>query len=91
MPRQNRHHIWHPRRDYKTPIERSFRALPCNVVWIDEKAHTLLHIYTKPPDKPSHEEMCACNLPKCVLELAAYKASNLCMRGAGEGQHRCHF
>jgi hypothetical protein len=55
---KNRHHIFWPKKDYQSGIERSFRNLPCNVVWIDQYNHNLLHQYTRPPSKPSHHEMC---------------------------------
>lgn len=56
---QNRHHIWYPRRDYKTPTERAFRSLPCFIVWLDVEAHKLLHVHQRPPSKPKHDEMVA--------------------------------
>jgi hypothetical protein len=55
---KNRHHIWWPKKDYQSGIEKRFRELPCNVVWIDSIVHTLLHQYTKPPIKPTHHDMC---------------------------------
>lgn len=51
------HHIFHPRADYRTPTEKRFRRLPCNVVQIDKITHRLLHQYTKPPQKPPVDVM----------------------------------
>ena len=69
---RNRHHVWWPRKDYKSEVEKKFRNLPCNILWIDEMAHRLLHIYTEPPRKPKVSDMwqainlhkkglCSCN------------------------------
>ena len=69
---KNRHHCFWPRKDYKSEVEKKFRNLPCNIVWIDEMAHRLLHICSEPPRKPSIHEMhqavhnhnkglCSCN------------------------------
>lgn len=49
----NRHHLWWPRRDYKTPVERKFRGLPCNIIVMDVRIHQALHIYGTPPTKPN--------------------------------------
>ena len=55
----NRHHLWYPRASYRTSIERSFRQLPCNIVWLDERIHALIHASQRPPTKPKHDEMVA--------------------------------
>ena len=72
---KNRHHIWFPRRDYKTDVERKFRNLPCNIVWIDEKIHRLLHQFTEVPKKPSREEM---------LMYINYHNKGICSCGGGQ-------
>ena len=46
------HHLYVPRRAYKTKLERTFRNLPCNTVKIDRAVHNYLHTLP-PPQKPS--------------------------------------
>lgn len=53
----NEHHLFWPRDHYRTPLERAFRNLPCNKVRLDIKLHNLVHSCTKPPTKPSHDDM----------------------------------
>lgn len=53
----SRHHLWWPRREYKSPTQRHFRNLPCMVVEIDVETHKLIHAYNEPPIMPSHTEM----------------------------------
>lgn len=52
MARANRHHLWWPRRDYQTKLERKFRQLPCNIVRMDARVHAILHLVQAPPRKP---------------------------------------
>lgn len=52
-----RHHLWWPRSDYKTRLERSFRNHPLNSSNIEESIHNELHKSSKPPQKPSTEFM----------------------------------
>jgi len=54
---ENRHHLYFPRKNYRTPLERAFRNLPCHIVWLDVEAHRLLHVYSKPPTKPRRQDM----------------------------------
>jgi len=51
------HHIFWPRRAYKTPLEQRFRNLPCNKVTIEVESHDILHRFTQPPNKPTIEYM----------------------------------
>lgn len=53
----DRHHIWFPRREYTTPLERRFRQLPCNIIRMDAQAHKLLHLNMQPPRKPARDDM----------------------------------
>lgn len=55
----NNHHLWYPRAWYKTPLERQFRNLPCNVVELQIPVHNLLHLCSQPPTKPLEDEMYA--------------------------------
>lgn len=52
---KNRHHLWWPRKSYKSQLEKEFRRL--HIVWMCVEAHKLLHATTKPPKKPSAREM----------------------------------
>lgn len=53
----NRHHLWYPRRDYKTALERKFRNLPCNIVELSVPIHNMIHAYCEPPKKPPANDM----------------------------------
>jgi hypothetical protein len=53
------HHLYWPRRDYQTELERRFRTLPWNKVAMPAAAHELLHRCAAPPRKPPVEEMLA--------------------------------
>lgn len=57
MPVTSRHHLFYPANAYKTPLERKFRQLPCNITRIDHRVHQMLHLYQKPPTKPSPQAM----------------------------------
>lgn len=54
-PAKNRHHLWWPRKSYKSQLEKEFRKL--HIVWMCVEAHKLLHATTLPPKKPSAREM----------------------------------
>ncbi len=51
------HHLYWPKREYRSDLERRFRTLPWNKVEMPATAHELLHRLTAPPRKPSVEEM----------------------------------
>ncbi|GEM_PF-6698322 len=51
------HHLYWPRRDYQTQVERRFRSLPWNKIDMPADAHELIHRYAPPPAKPPLEEM----------------------------------
>lgn len=53
----NTHHLYYPRRDYTSPVERDFRELPENKVQLCMAEHDLLHQIEQPPVKPSRDEM----------------------------------
>ena len=54
---QDSHHVYFPRRDYKTKIEKQFRNLPENLVEMCRLEHDNLHATQTPPEKPSRDEM----------------------------------
>lgn len=75
----NRHHLFFPRRDYQSKLEKDFRELPCMSVDIDVAAHRELHVYSAPPTMPGkgvmrrliarHENRkCGCYSPEGVAE-----------------------
>lgn len=53
------HHLFWPKEWYKTPLEKEFRELPCNIVVLFRDVHTLLHMRSDdwPPEKPTVEQM----------------------------------
>jgi predicted ester cyclase len=55
-----RHHKYHPRRSYKTRIEKTFRSLPCQIEMLTAEAHRLRHKLEPngtPGGKPRKEVM----------------------------------
>lgn len=48
----DRHHIWNPASEYKTRIEKKFRALPFNVIELCRVEHETLHLAPPPPKPP---------------------------------------
>ncbi len=55
--RQNTHHLYYPRHDYKTKVERIFRDLPENKVQLCMDEHDEIHATELPPVKPPRDEM----------------------------------
>lgn len=53
MRKTNKHHVWYPRRAYRSGLAKQFRNLPCMVVRMDIEAHNMLHFLQEPPTKPS--------------------------------------
>ena len=53
------HHLYWPRRDYQTQLERRFRSLPWNKIDMPVDAHELIHRYAPPPAKPPEEMLSA--------------------------------
>lgn len=51
----NQHHIYHPRKAYKSKLERLFRGMFTVRICVDEHKH--IHATTPPPKKPSAREM----------------------------------
>ena len=51
----NRHHIWHERKNYYTPTEKTLRGLGGFVLGIYAPAHRLLHAQMKPMVKPPRQ------------------------------------
>lgn len=51
------HHVWWPRRKYRSQVERQFRELPENKEVLCREAHDDLHATTRPPVKPPREVM----------------------------------
>lgn len=54
---QNEHHLYWPRRDYTSSVERAFRQLPENKELICRAEHDELHATESPPPMPSRNEM----------------------------------
>lgn len=51
----DRHHIYHPRRAYRTPLEREFRSMFIEVMWRCQ--HERIHRENHPPRKPRRKVM----------------------------------
>lgn len=58
------HHIYWPRTEYTTPLERKFRNHPDNKVNLPWCEHKQKHIEEEPPEKPTVAEMGAFLLRK---------------------------
>jgi hypothetical protein len=54
---EDKHHLFWPRQDYKTPTEKRFRELDENKVIICRNFHDEEHALFPPPDKPDLEIM----------------------------------
>ncbi len=62
LGRLTNHHLFHPRADYTSPLEKEFRELPENQVQIAEEIHRCIHRHQSPPAKPSRVFMYDCLL-----------------------------
>lgn len=51
------HHLFYPRRAYRSGVEKRFRRLAINVVEMCVNDHRELHATQEPPVKPSRDEM----------------------------------
>jgi hypothetical protein len=51
------HHLYHPRRAYKKEVDREFRNLDENKVYICRNLHNIEHAVFEPPEKPDRELM----------------------------------
>jgi hypothetical protein len=60
------HHLFYPRRDYRTRVEREFRELPVNKEQICRSEHDERHAVEPVPQKPTKQEM----LGAIALELS---------------------
>jgi len=54
---ENRHHLYYPAYEYKTPTEKRFRSLGKNVITVCRRVHNNLHATQEPPHKPSRDFM----------------------------------
>lgn len=54
---QDTHHLYFPRRIYRTREERTFRELSVNQITIPRCEHNEIHATQLPPAKPSRSEM----------------------------------
>jgi len=55
-----RHHVWHPRKAYKTKMEKRFRNLGCSIEMLTPEAHRERHRAEPngtPGGKPNREFM----------------------------------
>jgi len=55
--RSNQHHLYHPRRSFRSAIEKAFRDLPENKIQICERQHREIHANEEPPAKPEAQFM----------------------------------
>ena len=53
----NNHHVWHERRNYKSPIEQRVRNLGAFVIRANAIDHRELHANVPPPPKPDPEQL----------------------------------
>lgn len=54
---QNRHHLWWPKRNYTTPLEKRLREAPEAIEVMCRANHERLHLREKPPQKPTVDEI----------------------------------
>ena len=67
---RDRHHLYWPRRNYVTGLEKQFRNLPCHVLDMAIVDHRELHATQSAPNKPSREHM---------QEIVNLHKQNLCL------------
>ena len=63
----DRHHLYWPRNQYKTKLERTFRGM--HIVRIPRCVHNEIHATTRPPQKPS------VNYMKAVIQSKGRRAA----------------
>jgi len=51
------HHIYYPRRDYKTKTQKKFRELRCNKIYLDHETHVQIHRQRRASEMPTREQM----------------------------------
>lgn len=54
---QDTHHLYFPRRAYRSRVEKQYRELPPHKVEICRNDHNELHATELPPTKPPYNEM----------------------------------
>lgn len=52
-----KHHIWWPRRAYRSPVAKKFRNLKCNIVLVTAEEHRAIHAQRRASEMPSREQM----------------------------------
>ena len=67
-----RHHLYFPACAYKGIVERAFRALPENSIYLERCDHDAVHREQDPPPKPSLEYM-----KQVILESEVHISSKL--------------
>ena len=55
--REDVHHLYYPRRAYKTKLERQFRNLDENKILVCRALHNHIHATQEPPGRPSIDYM----------------------------------
>ena len=53
----DQHHIYYPKREYSSPLEKTFRNLGENIVEICRSEHNEIHATQEPPEKPPIQYM----------------------------------
>lgn len=51
------HHLYFPKRDYKSNIAKRFRELRCNKVMLTHEEHKEIHAQRRASEKPTREQM----------------------------------
>lgn len=64
------HHLFFPKRDYQTRVERDFRELPENKAQLCRYEHNQIHATGVIPEKPSRGDMIQA-IAQSVIELSA--------------------
>lgn len=73
----NLHHLFYPRCDYITPLEKRFRQDGRNIVRLCRREHEILHHTQEPPEKPSVEEMQIFIRDKTMERIRDYDGRNI--------------
>jgi hypothetical protein len=86
---KNRHHLYYPRSDYRTPLEKQFRSASEHIVTLCRSQHEQLHLKTKPPEKPSPDTMR--EVLRGYREMEKIRDRGNSVRRAEEIQHVVQF
>ncbi len=64
------HHLYWPKKNYKSPVEREFRSLPEHRAMVCRAEHDEIHATEGIPKKPSRDQMLQAIAAHMIQEVA---------------------